>query len=262
MNHQHKSFLQRYKHLSFWNKLFVWSALATFLGLILAILSLVINSRPPDVPSSNSEIFSQPTEIPDLSAPWTEIVHDIGGQINSEEWASAKLYTLSFTNQDDSKHLTWIYLMHDSQYLFIGIKSGYQDGWDTRFHFYVDGNHNHAWDGTDDLAHPIDFFFGIAAPSGWSGYNYFDTRNPSTIEGRPPQSPPKGFERSSVIVDNTVNYEFRIPLDAMNITPGDEIGIFFLNDGGATSNLVGGYPIKPDELSFDSSQWAVLLIEK
>ncbi len=104
---------------------------------------------------------------------------------------------------------------------------------------------------------PVDFLYGISSPGGSPIYNYFAAL---PAAGEMTLNPPGGFLRASGVKNDSVQYEFQIPLSALAAGPGDVIGIFFLNGGGTGMALFGCFPGSCSYAN-DPSKWDVLLIE-
>jgi hypothetical protein len=198
------------------------------------------------------------TLLPELStyeAKNFNSVPTIDGQINDSEWSNGNVYNISLTRKDgfDTKPGT-LYLQHDGTWLYVGVKTNVDDGWDVYLQLRFDGNNDNILNGRSTEPH-TDIDIECPSPGGWPGYVRYDYL--VTTNGYP-ITPPVGTIQKSYSSTN-VNYEYKIKLSDLNTSSGQIIGFYIYN-------LVDAYPDHGYEFPIrltatDPSKWEHLLLK-
>ena len=149
----------------------------------------------------------------------------IDGQINTSEWSNANLYNINFTRNDgvNTKSGT-LYLQHDGTWLYVGVKTNIDAGWDVYLSLRFDGNHDHILSGNSSEPH-TDINIQQKAPGAWSGHDRYDYLVGSNTYVA---TAPTGTQQASYSSTN-VNYEFKIKLSDLNTSTGQIIGFYIFN---------------------------------
>lgn len=208
-----------------------------------------------DTPSDWSHIVVLNNNVPQYEATYSANNPTVDGQVNTSEWSNANSYNVTFKRNDggDSKSAT-IYLQHNNSWLYVGVKSTINSGWDSYLQLRIDGNNDHLLSGNSSQPH-TDIQIEQASPGGWSGYTgyyYINGTNTTSV------SAPSGTESGSSGSSN-VNYEYKISLSDLNTSPGQTIGLFMLNGTDGTSQ--NGYELPINGVRDYPSSWCNVLLQ-
>lgn len=208
-----------------------------------------------DIPSDWAHIVILNNNVPQYEATYSSNNPTIDGQVNTSEWSNANSYNVTFIRNDggDDKTAT-MYLQHDNSWLFVGIKSTINSGWDVYLQLRIDGNNDHLLSGNSYQPH-TDIQIEHASPGGWSGYTgYYFINGTNTTS----VSAPSGTEWESYGSTN-VNYEYKISLSDLNTSAGQTIGFFILNGTDGTSQ--NGYELPINGVKDYPSSWCHVLLQ-
>lgn len=187
----------------------------------------------------------------------TPVIPFPGKNEEDEEWYKANKYDVVFTRNDRKyKRPGLLYFQHDSTWLYIGIKTNIENGWDVYQALRIDGNHDHLLTGEGSEPH-IDINVEYPAPGGWYGYKRYDCL--SCINTHPVTPPTGSLSCSYINQQAKVCYEFKIKLSDLESGLGKLIGfcLFGLSDPYVEHAYL--FPFVPDIC--DASTWAHLIIK-
>jgi hypothetical protein len=190
-----------------------------------------------------------------FEALYSYTTHVIDGQINASEWSGANVYPIIFTRYDsvDTRPGT-LYLQHDSTWLYIGVITNTNAGWDVYLSIKIDGNYDQVLSGNSTEPH-TDINIEYPSPGGWSGYIRYDYLVSSNVY---PVDAPTGTERNSY-GSATVSYEYKIKLSDLNTSTGQIIGFYMFN---LTDAIVGhGYEYPINSAMSNPSKWGHIKIK-
>ena len=149
----------------------------------------------------------------------------IDGQINASEWSSANEYNIIFTRHDGGNTIGGtLYLQHDGIWLYVGVKTNIDAGWDVYLSLRFDGNNDHVLSGNSSEPH-TDINIQQQAPEAWSDHGRYDYLVGLNIYVA---TAPTDTQRASYSSTN-VNYEFKIKLSDLNTSAGQIIGFYIFN---------------------------------
>jgi len=186
-------------------------------------------------------------------APYNGSSPTIDGVLSDGEWGSS--YTVTMDRRDgDGQHDIDLYFQYDGTYLFIGVDSQWESGWDVVWDIGIDGDHSRTFNG--NLSQPYtDIDICQQSPSGYSGYKAYYTIISDISYVR------VGYDSgaSSASSGSTnVSYEFRIPLADLDVVPGDSVGIWISHGyDGITEHL---YELSSTGSRTTPENWATLQI--
>ncbi len=144
----------------------------------------------------------------------------IDGVLGAGEWGTGCTVTMN-RHDGGAQHDSIIYFQHDTNYLYVGVDSGWGSGWDIYWKLFIDGDNNGNINGNLNEPH-IDISCDYQSPGGWSGYNTYwahTQANPGGLTVANPSGALRASDGSSNII-----YEFQIPLADLGIQQGDSIG--------------------------------------
>jgi hypothetical protein len=179
----------------------------------------------------------------------------IDGRIEDLEWKNAKVYNIIFKRNDafDTKEGT-LYLQNDGDFLYVGVKTQLDAGWDVYLSMKFDGNNNNVLDG-ESLEPHTDINIENASPGGWSGYNRYDYLIGNDIY---PTTPSNGTLSSSY--GNTdVNYEFKIKIADLKINTANVVGFYMFNYNNGIISESYEFPI--NAIGLDPTKWEEIWLE-
>jgi len=186
---------------------------------------------------------------------YTAAVPTIDGQVGTTEWENANSYNVNFTRNDgmDSKAAT-LYLQHDNTWLYVGVETTTNAGWDVYLQLRFDGNNDNSLSGSSSEPH-TDVQIEYPAPGAWGGYNNYQyisgTATPSTTA-------PAGTAKSSYSNTN-VNYEYKVKISDFNAAPGSTVGFYIKNGNDGTPEH--DYEFPEAGIRLNASQYTHIFIE-
>ena len=177
----------------------------------------------------------------------------IDGVLSDGEWGSS--YTVTMDRVDGGgQHDIDLYFQHDVTYLFVGVDSQWESGWDVVWDIFIDGDCSRTLNG--NLSQPYtDIGICQQSPTGYSGYRAYRTM-PDLSGVR------VGFGSGADCASSgstNVSYEFRVPLADLDVIPEASVG-FTIGHG------YDGVPEHLYELSLSVSRtapenWATLELQ-
>ena len=144
----------------------------------------------------------------------------IDGVLSAGEWGAGNTVTMTRSDGGD-QHSSVLYFQHDNSNLYIGVDSGWGNGWDVYWKIFLDGDYSGSATGSINEPH-IDISSDYPSPGGWGGYNSYWAHTPADPLGFS-VSNPSGAIRASAGTSN-VTYEFQIPLLDLGVQSGDFLG--------------------------------------
>jgi len=190
-----------------------------------------------------------------LIAPHSNSTPTVDGIINPTEWSDANEYGITFSRMDGANTSGGtLYLQHDNMYLYVGIKTNVNAGWDVYMAARIDGNNDDLLLGSS-FEPFTDINIEYPAPGGWNGYIRYDYLNGT---GGGPVAPPIGTERGSYGTSG-VSYEFKIRLSDLNLNSHNTIGfqLFNLTD----SNIDHAYIYPSNSNPINPETWDNILVD-
>jgi len=200
---------------------------------------------------TESLIYDQDTSgVPEYEALYSLSAPTIDGQVSTTEWANANYYTVTCTRNDgsDTKSAT-LYFQHDNIWLYVGVKTTINAGWNVYHQFRFDGNNDHAISGSSSEPH-TDVQIEHASPGAWSGYTGYHYINGSST---PEVTAPTGTTWESYS-STSVNYEYKVKLSDLSTSAGQTIGFFMLT--GTDGTPEHGYEFPLIAIRETPAQWA------
>jgi hypothetical protein len=186
---------------------------------------------------------------------YSPIVPNIDGQIVPGEWQYANSYNITFYRTDGSgSHPGILYLQRDATWLYIGVESGWNSGWDVYMQLRFDGNHDHALNGNNYIPH-TDIQVEYPSPIGWNGYNnyqYIVGSNAYNTEE------PTGTQRGSYGSAN-VTYEYSIKILDLNVNNYCVFGFYILH--GTDGTTEHGYEFPINNIRNNPSLWENVIFD-
>lgn len=179
----------------------------------------------------------------------------IDGQVNTSEWVGATFYNVTFIRNDggNTKPAT-LYLQHDNTWLYVGVKTTINSGWDVYLQLRFDGNNDHLLSGNTYQPH-TDVQIEHASPGGWDGYTgYYSIDGTNAIA----VIPPSGSEWESSNNSN-VNYEYKVKLTDLGTGSGQTIGFYILNGTDGTSQH--NYEFPTNGTRDNPTEWVNVYLE-
>jgi len=142
----------------------------------------------------------------------------IDGVLSGGEWGSS--YTVTMDRVDGGgQHDIDLYFQNDGTYLFVGVNSQWESGWDVVWDICIDGDYSRTLNG--NLSQPYtDIQVCQQSPSGYSGYRAYRTL---TDTGEVRVGFGSGADCASSGSTN-VSYEFRVPLADLDVIPEASVG--------------------------------------
>ncbi len=206
-------------------------------------------------PSEWSHIVLLNNNLSQYIASYSSSAPTIDGIVNTSEWDDATFYNVTFTRNDggDTKSAT-LFLQHDDTWLYAGVKTTINSGWDVYLQLRFDGNNDHLLSGNTSQPH-TDVQIEHASPVGWNGYTGYysiDGTNASLV------TPPSGTEWESSNNSN-VNYEYKVKLSDLATGSGKTIGFYMLNGTDGTSQHNYEFPINGTREN--PSEWSHVYID-
>lgn len=171
-------------------------------------------------------VFNTMVTPPMLNATWCTSAPTIDGVIQTGEWPALSLNTLELVREDGSKELVDIYLGCDSFFLYVGFDSSIPSGHDSRASLIVSGTNNGSYHGSNET--PVTTaYYTKGSPQAWDGYDELKCLwdEDGSVKEMKLEPKPSGFLSFSSEQDLNVHYEFRLPLEELNVVPGSSIGI-------------------------------------
>lgn len=207
------------------------------------------------IPNQWAHVLIAPESIYEYTAKYDDyILPLIDGQVNEEEWSSANIYTVKYKRNDgNAESDATLYLQHDGTWLYIGLITNIDAGWDVYHQIRFDGNHDHLLSGDENEPH-TDIQIEHASPVGWPGYNgyyYISSNSSGAVEA------PNGTDMASYGF-LMVNYEYKVKLSDLNTSIGETLGFYFLN--GTDGSSGHDYEFPSNGLRFDATQWANMVL--
>ena len=178
----------------------------------------LVRTNPLDPKSSN---FKPST----YEAKYSSSTPIIDGQILTSEWSNSNLYNITLARQDgyDTKEAT-LFLQTDNTWLYVGIMTTNNAGWDVYLQLRFDGNNDQILSGSSTEPR-TDIDIEYPSPGGWEGYIRYDYLVSSTGYQ---VTPPTGTQSASYGSTN-VSYEYKIKLSDLNTSVGNTIGFYMFN---------------------------------
>lgn len=158
-------------------------------------------------------------------AKYSTSVPVVDGQMSSSEWSNGNQYNITLARRDGSNVKSAILcLQHDKTWLYVGVKTYVNAGWDVYLALRFDGNNDNILNGRSTAPH-IDINIEVPSPGGWSGYVRYDYLIGSNGY---PVSRPTGTQSASYGNMN-VMYEYKIRLADLYTSAGKTIGFYMFN---------------------------------
>jgi hypothetical protein len=192
---------------------------------------------------------------PDFQAKYSASSPTINGQIIPSEWQNANSYDITFIRVDGIlSHTGKFYLQHDNTWLYIGIESGWNSGWDVYMQLRFDGNNDTILAGSNLEPH-TDIQNEYPSPGAWGGYNNYQyIVGTNAYATTPPTGTLKGSYGSS-----NVNYEFSMKISDLNVNPDSVFRFFMYHGSDGTTPHDYGFPA--GNIRHYPSQWPTVHLE-
>ena len=226
--------------------------LISILSLLIIIFSCnkydLVRTNPFDPNSINFEPAAYETK-------YSSSTPIVDGEIIASEWPSSNQYNITLARRDgyDTRQAT-LYLITDNTWLYIGVRTTNNSGWDVYLQLRFDGNNDHLLSGSSNEPR-TDIDIEYPSPGGWTGYIRYDYLV-STVGYQ--VTPPTGTQSSSYGSTN-VNYEFKIKLSELNMKMSKVIGFYIFNL--TEANPEHGYEFPVRLSSTDASKWEHIRIQ-
>lgn len=171
-------------------------------------------------------VFNTMVTPPMLNTAWCNSAPTIDGVIQTGEWPALSLNTIELVREDGSKELVDIYLGSDSFFVYVGFDSSIPSGHDSRASLIISGTNNGSYYGSNET--PITTaYYTKGSPQAWDGYDELKCLwdEDGVVKEMKLEPKPSGFLSFSSEQALNVHYEFRFPLEELNVVPGASIGI-------------------------------------
>ncbi|MCK4566243.1 MAG: PCI domain-containing protein, partial [Candidatus Thorarchaeota archaeon] len=171
-------------------------------------------------------VFNTMVTPPMLNTAWCSSAPTIDGVIQTGEWPALSLNTIELVREDGSKELVDIYLGSDSSFVYVGFDSSIPSGHDSRASLIISGTNNGSYYGSNETP-IITAYYTKGSPQAWDGYDELKCLwdEEGVVKEMKLEPKPSGFLSFSSEQDLNVHYEFRFPLEELNVVPGSTVGI-------------------------------------
>ncbi len=171
-------------------------------------------------------VFNTMVTPPMFNAAWCSYAPTIDGVIQNGEWPAHSLNTIEFVREDGSKELVDIYLGGDSSFVYVGFDSPVPSAHDSRAAVILNGRTNGSYHGSN-VTPIITAYYTKGSPQAWDGYDElkYIWEEEGVVKELKLEPKPSGFLSLSSEQDLNAHYEFRFPLEELNVVPGSTVGI-------------------------------------
>ncbi len=155
----------------------------------------------------------------------------IDGVVRPDEWSGAFSSREVFLSWNGGSSIACaVHLIHDGDYLYVGMETPLRSGWDSKGRLRIDGRDFEVLNGSASYPH-FDIQSEVGAPGAWIGYtNYMALISASQAIHVVPGS---GEQRASA-GSSAVSYEFKMPLEDLAATVGSTIRLILTASSDST----------------------------
>jgi len=171
-------------------------------------------------------VFNTIVTPPLLNTIWCNSAPTIDGVIQTGEWPAQSLNTIELVREDGSKELVDIYLGSDGAFVYVGFDSSIPSGHDSRASLIISGTTDGSYHGSNETP-IITAYYTKGSPQAWVGYDELKYlwEEEGAVKELKLEPKPSGFLSFSSEQGLNVHYEFRFPLEELDVEPGSTVGI-------------------------------------
>jgi hypothetical protein len=170
------------------------------------------------------EVLDAPLEI---QAIYFSESPSVDGRMSDGEWPTASRSNLKMSRLDGVSRNVDVYLGYDELFFYVAIDSPIPSGHDSRGAIILNGIPDGRFHGSA-IGPVMTPYYTKGSPKAWEGYSELHFLNESadgSIGNYKIEPIPSGFLFGADEVGTGVHYEFRVPLENLDASPGDTIGI-------------------------------------
>ncbi|MGY5878888.1 MAG: hypothetical protein RTV31_01500 [Candidatus Thorarchaeota archaeon] len=163
---------------------------------------------------------------PIISAAWCAVAPTIDGVVQSGEWPIQSKSMIEFLGDYGVSREVEIYLGCDNSFVYVGFNSSVPSGHDSRAAVILNGRTDGSYQGNNETP-IITAYYTKGSPQAWEGYDElkYIWEEEGVARELKLEPTPSGFLSLSSEQELNVHYEFRFPLEELDVGPGSTISI-------------------------------------